>query len=585
MPEKWRESMGRFPTVAALALIVVAILAGSISPTAAQRPDPGAVQVPGKALERDRLRAGSVQAPVAAGRLGAAVAPASAASVPRDKIGLGIGDVTVHQGSDSDGTTMKLAQELGGGWMMGWVSWSNLEPVEGQFAWNSGANNDLDNVANAGAAYGLKVLVRVESPPAWATKDGSGKLFRVETHKLESSMQSIAARGKGRVVAYQVFNEPNLDFEWGEPVSPNAPYIYAELLRAAYRGIKAGDPDAIVVSAGLASGATYPSMDDLEYLSHLYVARSRIGTYFDAVGTHPYGGPYAPEETPDPFHPTHFKRAEAQRAIMVDNGDSATPMWATEIGWLHQPSTSITGFEWWAVSPELQADYLKRAFWYAEANWPWMERMFVFNHDLSTAMWCGPEENGYMGSCYPESTSMHWFSILNPDRSPRPAYTALQEMPKSGTAPSPTPTSTATPAPTSTPVPTATSTPVPTATVTPSPTPTLAPDPSFTSSASVSPSSVKLGNKANVTAQVKASTASTARVEVSILDPLGAEVHKQVYTAQGFSAGQTRSYKFSWNVPRSATTGPYTVRVRILSADGSTEYHTNSAAGSFTVQR
>src|SRR5919202_6279217 len=50
-----------------------------------------------------------------------------------------------------------------------------------------------------------------------------------------------------------------------------------------------------------------------------------------------------------------------------------------------------------------------------------MQRVFVFNLDHSTAMWCG-------GPCYPSNTSVTWFSLLNPDRSPRPAYTALQTL-------------------------------------------------------------------------------------------------------------------------------------------------------------
>ena len=102
--------------------------------------------------------------------------------------------------------------------MLGWVSWQNVEPGRGAFAWQSGGANDLDNVANAGRAYGLKVLVRVQSPPAWATVDGSGRLARVDPDEVRRSMEALARRGAGRVAAYQVFNEPNLAYEWGEDV-------------------------------------------------------------------------------------------------------------------------------------------------------------------------------------------------------------------------------------------------------------------------------------------------------------------------------------------------------------------------------
>src|SRR5262249_30031676 len=53
------------------------------------------------------------------------------------------------------------------------------------------------------------------------------------------------------------------------------------------------------------------------------------------------------------------------------------------------------------------------------------------NLDHSTAMWCG-------GPCYPPTTSVHWFSVLNPDRTPRLAYTELSNL-LHRIAPTPTP--------------------------------------------------------------------------------------------------------------------------------------------------
>jgi hypothetical protein len=211
-----------------------------------------------------------------------------------------------------------------------------------------------------------------------------------------------------------------------------------------------------VVSAGLANGSTAPSMDDLTYLRAFYAAGAKGS--FDALGTHPYGGDQPPESTT--CNGTCFRRPEQQRLIMEEFGD-ATPMWATEVGWLHESSYDLgQHFNGQKVTAQQQADYLVRAFQFAEANWSWMGPMFVFNHDHSTAMWCG-------GPCYPVTTSVHWFSVLNPDRTPRPAYTALQNMPKDVVSPAPTPTATRTPTRTSTPTRTLTATHTPTPTRTP----------------------------------------------------------------------------------------------------------------------
>jgi hypothetical protein len=250
--------------------------------------------------------------------------------VRADKLGFGLADVT-----PGPGTPLELAARAGAGWLLGWVSWEQVEPRRGVFAWQSGGANDLDNVAAAGRAAGLRVLVRLHSPPAWATADGSGRLARVDPDALRLSLEALARRGAGRVTAYQVFNEPNLAYEWGEDVDEASAAAYARLLRAAYGGLKAGDPRALVVSAGLANGATAPSLNDLDYLRALYAAGAR-GT-FDALATHPYGGNTPPESTA--CGGTCFRRAEVQRQLMdLPTGETAAAAWRNH-GTIHVVET------------------------------------------------------------------------------------------------------------------------------------------------------------------------------------------------------------------------------------------------------
>ena len=46
--------------------------------------------------------------------------------------------------------------------------------------------------------------------------------------------------GKGTIQFVEVFNEPNLPYEWGGAPDPGA---YARLLAAAYNGVKRADPN------------------------------------------------------------------------------------------------------------------------------------------------------------------------------------------------------------------------------------------------------------------------------------------------------------------------------------------------------
>jgi hypothetical protein len=85
---------------------------------------------------------------------------------------------------------------------------------------------------------------------------------------------ALAGRYRGRVRAYQVWNEPNLAREWGGR-TPD-PVEYVELLRACYIGIKTADPDALVISAGLSPTGNGPpeAMPDSDYLIGMYEARA-----------------------------------------------------------------------------------------------------------------------------------------------------------------------------------------------------------------------------------------------------------------------------------------------------------------------
>ena len=248
-----------------------------------------------------------------------------------------------------------------------------------------------------------------------------------------------------RIDAWEIGNEPNLIEEWGKPPDPAA---YARLLEIAYRQIKAGDPDGIVVSAGLAplkSRSDPHHLNDLDYLRAMY--EHGAADYFDVLGLHTFGFGRPPEVAPDgelcpalpsgrlPYLPRPslqidrgcqpveglcFRRAEQVRAIMVEYGDGGKPAWATEFGWLIRPPpcclsrSDWTSHYWQAVSEGQQARYLLRAYDYVEANWPWMQATFLWNLDWS-------RYQPYDEAC-PNCETMGAYSILNPDGSPRTAY-------------------------------------------------------------------------------------------------------------------------------------------------------------------
>ncbi len=314
--------------------------------------------------------------------------------------------------------------------------------------------------------YGLKALLLVGWEQALTDVPAFGDY-----------VYQLVSRYRGRISAYQICNEPNLAEMWHKPKYAE-PSEYVAYLREAYVRAKQADPACIIVSAGLAinGGAGDLAMDDVAYLRGIYAAGGQY--YFDVLAVHNYGFAYTPEDaTSNPIH--CFRRAEQERAVMVQYGDEAKPIWATEFGWIIDPGEGCHEYDgwpgrWWQRVPaQVQADYLVRAFRYARTYWPWMQVMFIWNMDYDLVPW-----NDY---CDQKS----WFALLGHDGTPRPAFWELQRLALGLPLPTPSPTlspsRTSTPLPTATAIPTRTSTPLPSSTptatlpVNPTATPTTAP--------------------------------------------------------------------------------------------------------------
>ena len=89
-------------------------------------------------------------------------------------------------------------------------------------------------------------------------------------------------------------------------------------------------------------------------------------------------------------------------------------MWATEVGWTTEAVTEEQA--WLQVTEDEQAANLTGAFKRAGEEWPWLERMTVWN--LSAGLEADDEKRGY--------------SIVNDQYRHRPACEALILMPKAG---------------------------------------------------------------------------------------------------------------------------------------------------------
>jgi hypothetical protein len=302
-------------------------------------------------------------------------------------------------------TMLRQAQALGATHLVQVFSWSDIQPSPERWDWEY-----TDWLVHAADYYNLKIIARLDKPPAWAVGDATAlNAPPRDVNAYTNFVRRVAERYRGKIAAYIIWNEPNLAVEWGN--QPPDARAYAALLRAASDTIRATDARARVIAAALAptNENSARAQDDRAYLRALYAAGAR-GT-FDALGAHPYAFALPPDAPRDANNGLNFARLLDWRDIMAQNGDAATPLWITEFGY---PTAQPPGYENRVVNETQQAEYLVRAYQIARDQMPFVQMFTVWNiaRDL------------------PPSDEQAGYSLVRADGSYTPAYDALRHLDK-----------------------------------------------------------------------------------------------------------------------------------------------------------
>jgi polysaccharide biosynthesis protein PslG len=283
------------------------------------------------------------------------------------------------------------------------VSWSRLEDTK-KGARNAGYLARVDSCVRLGRQHDLRLVLQLWQTPKWANGGRAENVPPTISVDFADIAKWFAARYRGQVWAWELWNEPNNGTFWTGSVGK-----YTALLKAGYTGVKAGDPGALVSLGGL-------MYNDSAYLRAIYAKGGRGS--FDVVSTHPYQGTGdQPPEQADGGRREFFTHTPSVRSVMVSYGDGGKPIWFTEFGWsAHDNTGSIPS---WArgVSERQQADFAVRAVKYAAANWPYVGAMFWYK-----------ERSWNLPSADPAWLVRHLegYGLLRADGSRRPVYEALR---------------------------------------------------------------------------------------------------------------------------------------------------------------
>lgn len=246
----------------------------------------------------------------------------SHAPLPRGEIGL-----QLFQPMDE--FAANTAKDLGIKWLRLELYWNRLEPKLGQFDWSF-----FDSVMGRYASN-YQVMVLFNHPPPWSQSLSKEDFAKASAHAIGQA----AGRYKGRVHAWEVFNEPNLA-GYGWPDGADSLQRYSMTLTAVGSAIRDADKDVLIVTGGLSPMGSNPA----NFLSTL--VKNTPADCYDVVGLHPYG------------EVDHLGR-------ILRNGKSLTnkPFWFTELGAApEQQENSLR-------QVFAQRDQIGLLFWFTDRDW------------------------------------------------------------------------------------------------------------------------------------------------------------------------------------------------------------------------
>ncbi len=258
-------------------------------------------------------------------------------------------------------------------WVRERLAWSAAEPESGRYDWGT-----FQTVADTFAAEGVRVCAVWIFSPAWTHPTNPNTLYPDDLRTVYSFTKEAARRFSGKVQAWEMWNEPEIDF-WLDTADR-----FTGLCKAAYLGFKDGDPRVTVLQGALCLGPSPFSTATYE---------AGLGEYYDVFNWHIYDLPSV-----------YPKSLADYRGHLESYKLTGRPSWLTEAGIRLYGSVG-------EGNKLLSEDDLKR------------QCRFV-PRSAAMSLAAGDEKNFlFVLPDYLENRIQ--FGMLNADLSPRPAFVAL----------------------------------------------------------------------------------------------------------------------------------------------------------------
>jgi len=305
--------------------------------------------------------------------------------------------VNVHAPAGEDLTrVVERSAEIGVGWLRVDFVWALVELEPGLYDWSR-----YDEIVDAARRRGLDVLAIVAYTPVWATDGPELTGVPRDPRRWSEFCRRAAVRYRGRIRAWEIWNEPNLDHFWA---GTRRQYI-DEILLPGAAALRSGDPAALIAGPALA----HLTSGDSDWYRWLQEVVTTAGGSLDVLTHHAYDRDGYLQvtakldgDTPFGARPELWDVVQPSLREVLELVGWTGPVWLTESGWASDQ-----------VGEEQQAAFvagLLREWLAEESERKWLEAIFVYEL----------EDGGEAG--FPR------FGLLRSDGTAKPAFRAYADF-------------------------------------------------------------------------------------------------------------------------------------------------------------
>jgi hypothetical protein len=267
--------------------------------------------------------------------------------------------------------------------------WSDVETDSGIYV----IPPEIDHYVNSALARGIDIYMILNyNNSIYAASNGSGVTTQANRDAYARYCQTLVEHFSPiGVKHYEIWNEPNHGVLFWTP-QPNAS-DYTALLHTAYDSIKAIDSTVIVIGCATSPAIRNPSpyIEGLDFIRDVYAAGG--ASYMDAISFHLYQVAYRPENE-------FISYVNSVKSYVGDK-----PIYFSEFGY-------PTHNAWPNISLAKQAQYVTRMFLTCLMD-PQIQSVVYYDLKNDGTVIEEPEHN---------------FGLLEFDKTPKLAYTALKEL-------------------------------------------------------------------------------------------------------------------------------------------------------------